>query len=136
MSEEIKVHVVNRGRRYLYMRYFCPDTGKLVERSTRTNTLKDANRAAAKWEAELREGRYQKRSRMTWETFRDFYSANALPALAPRTADTYESALAVFTKACNPRKLADVTTAKVTAFVTTCARRARPKPPSPITCAT
>jgi hypothetical protein len=35
-------------------------------------------------QAELREGRYQKPNRMTWEAFREHYSANALPGLAPQ----------------------------------------------------
>ena len=55
---------------------------------------------------------------MTWESFRDYYSANALPGLAARTVTTYETTLNVFERACNPQKLADVTTQRVTALVT------------------
>jgi hypothetical protein len=66
MAEEIKVHVVDRGRRYLYLRYRCPELGKPVEKSAKTANAKEAEREAGKWQAELREGRYQKPSRMTW----------------------------------------------------------------------
>lgn len=118
MQDTIKVTVVNRGRKYLYLRYICPDTGKAIERSARTADAKAADRAAGKWEAELREGRYQKPSRMTWEAFREHYSANALPGLAARSGDSYESTLNVFEKICSPQRLSDVTTARVTAFVT------------------
>ena len=118
MYEEIKVHVVNKGRKFLYMRYLCPLTGRAVEKSTKENTLKAAAKAAAVWEAELRDGRYVKPSKMTWEAFREYYETHALPALATSSVGTYEATLNVFTKLCNPQKLADVTTARVTGFVT------------------
>jgi integrase len=118
MNDEIKVCVVDRGRRYLYLRYICPDTGKPVEKSAKTSNPKEAERAAGKWQAELREGRYQRTNHMSWESFREFYSANALPGLAVRTGDSYESTLNVFETVYRPRKLGDVTTQRVTAFVT------------------
>jgi integrase len=119
MNDEIRVHVVNYGKnRNLMLRYIDPFTGKHVAKSsgTRNNTI--AERAAAKWEAELREGRYQKPSRMTWEAFREYYSANALPPLAKRSQDSYESTLNVFEQMCSPERLAFVTTSRVTAFAT------------------
>ena len=61
-------------------------------------------KAAGKWEAELRDGRYQKPSRMAWEAFREYYSANALPGLAKRTQQTYESTLNVFEEHCKPAR--------------------------------
>jgi integrase len=92
-------------------------TGKHVTKSAGTRKRKDADREAGKWQAELREGRYQKPSKWTWEAFREYYSAHALPGLSPRTAQTYESTLNVFKAKCNPAKLADVTTARVNDFV-------------------
>lgn len=118
MESEIKVHVENKGRKFLYMRYRCPGTGKYVERSTRTASPKEAAKAAAVWEAELRDGRYQKPSRLTWQAFREYYSANALPGLAVRSVSSYETTLNVFEEICSPQKLADVTTPRLTAFVT------------------
>ena len=64
MSEEIKVYVVKYpDRKSLYMRYLNPATGKQVARSTGETHQRDAERKAAKWEAELREGRYAKSSK-------------------------------------------------------------------------
>ena len=114
--DEIKVYVINKGRKNLYLRYLDPATGKSVEKSAATGKRSEAIKAAGKWEAELREGRYQKPSRMTWEAFRESYSLNALPGLARRTAETYESTLNVFEAKCSPQRLADVTTARVTGF--------------------
>ena len=111
MSEEIKVHVVKYpDRENLVMRYRDPHTGKQVQRSTGTSNKRDAERKAAKWEAELREGRYQKRCKMSWEDFRAYYSENALPGLAVASMSSYETTLNVFERATNPQRLADVTT--------------------------
>jgi hypothetical protein len=66
MSDEIRVHVVDYGKdRDFVMRYRDPYTGKHVARSTGTRNKTKAERAAATWEADLREGQYQKPSRMT-----------------------------------------------------------------------
>jgi len=47
------------------MRYDCPETGKQVARSTGTIKKREAERKAAKWEAELRAGRHMKSSTMS-----------------------------------------------------------------------
>ena len=61
MNEEIKVHVVKyAARSNLVMRYVDPVTGRQVSKTTGTSRKREAERKAAKWEAELREGRYQK----------------------------------------------------------------------------
>jgi integrase len=83
MPNEMKVYVVDRGRRCLYMRYVDPTTGKAVERSTRTPRLDHARKVAAKWEAELQEGRYKTPSKVTWVEFRRRYEDEVLVSLAP-----------------------------------------------------
>lgn len=82
---EIKVTVSNYGRKYLYMRYVDPVSGKTVAKSTGQTTMKEAVKVAGKWEAELQEGRYKPASKITWEEFRDRYESERLPALAPNT---------------------------------------------------
>jgi integrase len=119
MQDTIKVHVVKYpGRPALYMRYVDPTTGKQVARSTKASNLREAEKVAAKWEAELQEGRYAKPSRMTWEDFRAYYTVHATGGLAVNTAAGYESTLNAFERICRPGKLVDVTTQRVTAFVT------------------
>jgi integrase len=77
---------------------------------------READRAAAKWEAELQEGRYQKPSRMSWEEFRLRYEEDGMGSIRPQTIKSYLSTLNVFEKYCSPRLLAEATTTKVTAF--------------------
>ncbi len=73
---EIKVKVVEFGdRKHYQMQYVDPVTRKKKTRSTgvvKTSLKKDrteAERVAAKWEAELREGRYVTRVRRLGRSF-------------------------------------------------------------------
>ncbi|MEZ6044934.1 MAG: hypothetical protein R3C11_05015 [Planctomycetaceae bacterium] len=63
------------------MRYTDPETGKQKARSTGTNRKREAERIAAKWEAEVREGRYKMPSRITWKEFRDRYETEHVSGL-------------------------------------------------------
>ena len=84
MNDTIKVHVVKYpNRKNLVLRYYDGDRGKQVAKSAGTADLKEANKLAILWEAELREGRYAKPSRMAWATFRESYSTNVLPGSHP-----------------------------------------------------
>ena len=78
MNEEIKVHVLDMGRKSLYMRYRDPMTGKQHTRSTGTSKRRDALKAAGQWEAELREGRYHAPSKTAWGEFRERYEREVL----------------------------------------------------------
>jgi integrase len=117
MTDEIRVTLVRRDG-YLYLRYLDPVSGKYAEKSTKTTNRSIAAKAAGVWENELRNGRYQKPSHMTWEAFRDHFSTNVLPGLAKGTRITYEATLNVFERVCNPQRLSQVTTARITAFTT------------------
>jgi len=119
MNEEIKVHVVKRdNRKHFQMRYVDPMTSKQIARSTGTDKRREAEKVAAVWQAELREGRYRKKSLMTWDEFREHHELHKLSAVKKRTAETYEGTLNVFTRLASPKKLSDATTARVTAFAT------------------
>lgn len=126
MDDEIRVHVVKYpDRPNLVMRYRDPYTGKQVQRSTGTTKHREAERKAAKWEAELREGRYQKRSKMSWDEFRIYYRENALASVANTSASSYETTLNVFESAGKPQRLEDVTTERVLALVRELRKRGR-----------
>jgi len=109
MNEEIKVHVIDYGRKNLYMRYSDPITGKQIARSTGTRKKAEANRVAAKWEAELQEGRYKSPSKIAWQEFTDRYNDEVLPSLADRTASKVWSTFNSIEASINPKRLADLT---------------------------
>ena len=92
--EEIEVRVVEFGDRKCYqMQYVDPLTGRKktrstkVERTGRKRERTEAERVAAKWESELREGRYKAPSQVTWVEFRTRYEDEVLCSLADNTDD-------------------------------------------------
>jgi integrase len=60
--------------------------GRHVSKSTGTRRQKDADRFAAKWEHDLREGRFKSTSKVTWNEFRQRYEDEVLSGLADETA--------------------------------------------------
>lgn len=114
--ESIKVHVVDRGRKFLYLRYIDPVTGKGVEKSSRASNRKDAAKAAGKWESELREGRYKPASRVTWQEFTRRYEDEHVAALADGTAIKVAATFAAIEEIINPARLADMTANTISAF--------------------
>ena len=76
--DDVKVYVINKGRKNLYLRFNDPVTGKPEERSAKTSKAAEALKEAGKWQDELRTGRSQKRSRMSWEVFREYYAKTCL----------------------------------------------------------
>lgn len=115
-NNEIKVHVVDYGRKCLYMRYADPVTGKHVAKSTGTSKRKDAVKAAGKWEAELRSGKYKPPSRATWAEFWTRYEEEVLPGMSPATADKAAAVRSVAEKTMAPERMADLTPSWFTTF--------------------
>jgi hypothetical protein len=113
MKHEIKVHVVNYGRKNFYMRYLDSVTGKQVPRSTGTSKRKEADRVAAKWEHDLQEGRYQSPSKIGWAEFRIQYEDEVLPGLAEKTAGKVYAMFNAIERILNPQKLAALTADRI-----------------------
>ena len=121
MSEEIKVHVVDYStptkHRNLMMRYRDPYTGRHVAKTTGTTNQKEALRIAAKWEADLREGRYKPKSKMTWEEFREKYETEVAAGLAEGTQSRIASIFDVVERIINPVRVRDVTNDRLSHYV-------------------
>ena len=116
-ENEIQVTVVKYAdRKYLMMRYIDPITGKQVARSTRTTRRRDAERIAAKWEAELQDGRYRPASRISWGEFRDRYEDEKLSSLADNTAGATATAFNHMERIINPQRLATLTPTVLSRF--------------------
>jgi integrase len=115
--EEIKVHVVAYGdRTNLIMRYADPMTGKYVCKSSGQRTRKEAERAAAKWEAELREGRYCPGSKMAWADFRTRYEDEVLGSLAAATDRKVSGVFNSIESILSPKRLRDLTAQRLSYF--------------------
>ncbi|MAT15625.1 MAG: hypothetical protein CMJ46_10190 [Planctomyces sp.] len=116
MPEEIKVHVVDYGRKNLVLRYLDPMTGRQKTKSAGTSKRKEAERAAAKWEAELQQGTYKVPCRISWENFRERYEQEHVAALSPDTFEKISAVLNTMERILNPKQLSNVTTARVSFY--------------------
>jgi len=117
MNDEIKAKVTKYAdRRYWVMYYLDPVTGKTVTRSTKQTTKREAERTAAKWEAELHAGRYVRRERITWSDFRERYDREKLSSLSPPTAEATDTAFNHVEAIVNPKHLANLTPAVLSHF--------------------
>ena len=105
-DNEIKVTVTKyANRKYFVMRYVDPVTGKRHPRSTKATTRRDAERAAAKWEAELQEGRYQAPCNISWSEFRERYELEKLASLAKATLESASTAMNHLERLISPKNL-------------------------------
>ena len=100
----------------LVLGYDDPTTGKRVTKSAKTPDEPAANRMAAVWEDELRSGRYQAPSRVTWEEFKERYEGEKLAALAPSTKKAALQALGHLQRVIGPDLLAKLTAAVMSKF--------------------
>jgi integrase len=91
-------------------------TGKQKTKSAGSPDEKEAERAAAVWEDELRSGRYQAASKVTWAEFRQRYEAERLLALAPSTRHTANDSFDHLERIINPGRLSSVTAAVLSKF--------------------
>lgn len=121
--QEIKVTVIEFGdRKHFQMQFIDPITRKKKTRSTgiaRTGLKKDrveAERVAAKWEAELREGRYSDPSKITWAEFRRRYEDEVLSGLAKQTDVKSQIVFNLVERILNPTRLMDVTADRLSTF--------------------
>ena len=117
MSDEIRVKVHSYGAgRPLGLVYFDPITGKKVAKSSGTYDDKEAERAAAVLEDELRSGRYQAASKVTWEQFIERYTDEKLATLAPSTRETALTSLAHLKRVIGHDRLCKITPAIISRF--------------------
>ena len=80
MFEEIKVTVVKVGdNRPLSLRWIDPGSGRPKFKSAGTRKRKEAERAAAALEHDLREGKLATNARMGWQDFVVKFSEQVLP---------------------------------------------------------
>lgn len=113
---EIRVRVVRYpDRESLMLRYVDPLTKRAVSKTAGTTKRRDALRAAAQWEAELRAHRGSL-DRLPWATFRERYDAEHAPALAPKTRLKVDTVLDAVERIIRPRLLAEMTSERLSRF--------------------
>ena len=113
----IKVVVVAYpDRKNLMMRHCDPMTGRTVARTTGTTKRREAERVAAKWEAELQAGRPQPGRAISWKAFRERYEREVLPSLSSSTERMVGTVFNAVEAILRPKRLQDITAERVSYF--------------------
>src|SRR4051812_48902018 len=116
-AQDISVWVIRyRDRPHFTMRYVDPITGRQCARSTGTNVKREAERLAAKWEAELRDGKYQPLSKIDWASFRERYEQEKGASLAENSLSAAVSAFNHLERIANPDRLASINSSVLSQF--------------------
>jgi integrase len=109
MNDEIRVTVMRYADRdSLVMVYVDPISGKRKTQSAKTPNEKDAWKAAAAWEEELRAGPHCPPSKVTWQAFRKRYEEEHLASLSRNSRDSSLFQLNQLEKHLNPDRLCKV----------------------------
>jgi integrase len=116
---EISVTVMRYGdRANLLLAYVDPMSGKRKTRSAKTDDEGEALKAAARWEDELRAGKYAPPSKVTWSQFRERYRTEHLSTLKPRGREGAECALNQVEKLLAVDRLAKLNAGALSTFAT------------------
>lgn len=110
----IRVRVRRKGRKNLALYYREPLTGRTVYRSADTDNVKEAERAAARWEAELLDTRGI--DGCGWQWFRQRFENEHLADKPRKSQNSYLAALNHFERLIKLESIAAVTTDHVSMF--------------------
>lgn len=98
------------------LRYIDPMSGKQKSKSAGTADRSDAEKAAGKWEDQLREGRYRPGSKLAWSDFRQRYDDEALDGLADATARKVLGIFNSIESILSPHRLRDLTESRISFY--------------------
>lgn len=114
---EPRVTVVRKARyKHLVLRYRDPVTKTEQIRVTETNVVREAEREAAKWEAELASNPNKAPADISWHDFQDLYRDGHLMSLAVRTRELSLNVLDRFAELAKPRRLRDVSAQTISRY--------------------
>jgi integrase len=114
--DEINVIVVDRGRKYWYLRYTDPVTGQNIEKSARTTKKREAVKRAGEWQTELLNGMDGNGRVVKWSEFRDRYEDECVCHMCDSTATTVMGIFNNFERIMSPDKLSRVTEQWISRF--------------------
>lgn len=113
-TESIKVKITKyKDRKNWTMYYDDPLSGKRKTKSAKTPNEKTAIQNAAKWEAELQEGRYAPKNQATWDEFTFRFRCEVFPTFEESTRSQLNTVFGTIERFANPKKMTQITAAKL-----------------------
>ena len=129
MSEEIRVTVVSVGQgRPLSLRWIDPATGRPKFKSSGKRKKKEAERAAAALEHDLREGKLATNARMNWQDFVVKFSEQVLPGRAVKTRAMVETVFNAVDRLVKPERLGSLTATRLDEFAALLRKEGKAEP--------
>jgi hypothetical protein len=113
MAGKINVCVVDRGRKFLYLRYVDPLTEKRIEKSAGTANKREAQKRAGEWQAEILAGTESTDGNYTWVEFRDSYLHLHASSLSCESESKITTVLKSFENIIGAHRIASVTSQHV-----------------------
>ena len=120
MNPKTRVAVVRyRDRKHLVLRWHDPETGRQRTKSAKTTRRRDAEREAARLEADLKAGKLSGPPAWTWAHFKAQYQEQHLSGLADRTFRTMLTVAGHVERICAPALVSSLTSDKISRFQST-----------------
>ena len=119
MNDQINVIVVNRGRKYLYLRYADPVTGQKIEKSSGTSSKREATKRAGEWQSEVNAGGAVSIRVVRWNHFVEDFLESEIRPQSVNYCIAVESTFSIVEDIMNPDKITRLTTAWLKRFKTT-----------------
>jgi integrase len=114
---DVKVTVCSFGdNRPLMLRWIDPATGQRKFKSAKTRKAKDAQRAAARLEEDLRTGKLATNARMNWQDFVVKFSEQVLPGRAEKTRIMFGTLFNAIDRLAKPERLGNMNAARIDEF--------------------
>ena len=116
---EFEVKVVKYpDRKNLVLRWIDPDTGNKKTKSAKTTRRREAERKAAKLEADLKDGLLSGPPAVTWQEFKQAYQDDYLSSLADSTFRIVNTTFNQVEEVLKPKLLKDLTSALIATWQT------------------
>lgn len=110
------VYVINFGRKYFYLQWTDPETGRKITKSSKCTSRRDAERVAISIERDFERSSGVISSNLSWESFADRYEFEHLNSLAERSKMKAFSVLNTYERFMKPAFLKSVTTATISQY--------------------
>lgn len=98
----------------LQLYYVDPDSGKEVAKSSGTRDIRQADKAAARWEDELKD--FRGKDDDSWDYFRERFSEEHLAALSKKTHAIYETSLNAFEHEITVARVSEISASTISTF--------------------
>jgi len=117
MADRINVWIQRfSDRPILMLQWIDPDTGKRRSKSSKTTDEDAAEKKRLIHEHELNSGRYEDRSRMSWERFKELYQSEKLAMTGEKNQDKAVSAFAKFGEKITIKSIGQISERTISTF--------------------